>query len=146
MRSFKIKAMALLVVGALSAVVAFAQEVKRTPLPDGHPLIGLWRIDLPEQKCFEEYDVRADGTKLSMSGQERNESDFEISAVPSAKSFYKWVDKITKNNGKPDCMGSKTDVGHVAVNYIRVHPSGKYFLLCEAEDMKSCFAEFYRKQ
>jgi hypothetical protein len=33
-----------------------------------------------------------------------------------------------------------------AVNFIRLHPSGSRFLLCEAEDMKSCFAEFYRKR
>jgi len=121
-----------------------AQSVTQTPLPSSHPLLGLWRIDL-QNGCFEEYALRADGTKLSQSGEERNESVFEISEVPSANGFYRWADKITKNNGKPDCGGSTTDVGHVAVNFIRLHPSGERFLLCEAEDMKSCFAEFYRK-
>jgi hypothetical protein len=33
----------------------------------------------------------------------------------------------------------------VAVNFIRLHPSGTKFLLCEAENMNSCFAEFYLK-
>lgn len=125
--------------------LASAQEVARTPLPGTHPLIGVWRIDLPDMKCFEEYDVRADGTKHSQSGKERNESEFTISLVPSPKGFYKWVDKITKNNGQPDCSGHNTKVGHVAINYIRLHPNGQWLLLCEAEDMNSCFAEFYRK-
>lgn len=123
---------------------AHAQNVTQTPLPSNHPLLGLWRIGL-QNGCFEEYAVRADGTKLSQSGQERNESIFEISEVPSANGFYRWADKITKNNSKPDCGGSTTEVGHVAVNFIRLHPSGNRFLLCEAEDMNSCFAEFYRK-
>jgi len=59
--------------------------------------------------------------------------------------FSRWEDKITKSNMKPDCGGSTTEVGHVAVTYIRLHPSGTRFLMCEAEDMKSCFAEFNLK-
>ena len=137
------------VITLLSCVVtclpATAQDLTRTALPDSHPLVGVWRIELPELKCFEEYEVRSDGTKLSQSGKERNESEFVISLVPSEKGFYKWTDKITKNNGQPDCSGSNTSLGHVAVNYIRLHPSGQRFLLCEAEDMKSCFAEFNRR-
>lgn len=130
------------VVSACGAV-ALAQSVSRTPLPAGHPLVGVWRIDFPNG-CHEEYEVRRDGTKLSRSGEELNESEFEISLSPSARGFYKWTDKITKGNGRPDCGGSTTDLGHVAVNYIRLHPSGQRFLLCEAEDMNSCYAEFRR--
>lgn len=122
-----------------------AQGFARTPLPESHPLVGTWRIDLPDQKCFEEYIVRSDGTKSSQSAEERNESEFMISLIPSSNGFYKWTDRITKNNGKLDCSGSNTALGHVAVNYVRLHPSGQRYLLCEAEDMKSCYAEFYRK-
>jgi hypothetical protein len=142
----KSKPIALLLTSAtLSATLAFSQEVQRTPLRPDHPLLGVWRIDLPDQKCFEEYDLRANGTKLSQSAEERNESEFEISSEPSARGFYKWSDKIIKNNGKLDCGGSLTKVGHVAVNFVRLHPNGQKFLLCETEDMNTCFAEFYRK-
>ena len=80
-----------------------------------------------------------------MSGEERNESEFMISPGARGTYWYKWVDKITKNNGKPDCMGSHTSVGHTAVNYVIVHPSGQRFALCEKEDMNSCYAEFFRQ-
>ena len=123
---------------------ACAQQFQRAPLPESHPLVATWRIDIPSMNCFEEYEVRADGTKHSRSGEERNESEFVISVIPSLKGFYKWTDTITKNNGKPDCSGSFTKLGHVAVNYVLVHPSGQRILLCEAEDMNSCFAEFHR--
>jgi len=121
------------------------QEFVRTPLPSAHPLVGVWRIELAGGKCAEEYELRTDGTKRSASGEERNESEFMI--LPSARGtyWYKWVDKITKNNGKPDCMGSLTAVGHTAVNYVIVHPSGQRFALCEREDMNSCYAEFFRQ-
>lgn len=139
--SLKVASMALV----LSAVAcaAMAQSVVRTPLPPSHPLVGTWRIDLPNG-CYEEYDIRSDGTKLSRSGEERNESDFEISLSPGEKGFYKWTDKITKANGRPDCGGSITALGHVAVNYIRLHPNGQRYLLCQAEDLSSCYAEFRR--
>jgi hypothetical protein len=124
---------------------AFGQGFARTALPETHPLVGQWRADLPKLNCFEEYEVRADGTRSSQSAQERNESEFMISLTPSSTGFYKWTDKITKNNGKPDCTGDFTPLGHVSVNYIRVHPSGSRFLLCEAEDMNTCYVEFVRK-
>ena len=89
--------------------------------------------------------MAGDGTKLSESGQEQNESIFELSAMPSVNGFYRWADKITKSNGKPDCGGALAELGHVAVNFIRLHASGSKFLLCAAEDLKSCFAEFRRK-
>lgn len=121
------------------------QVFVRTPISGTHPLVGVWRIELSGGKCAEEYELRSDGTKISSSGEERNESEFMI--LPSARSayWYKWVDKITKNNGKSDCMGSLTAVGHTAVNYVIVHPSGQRFALCEREDMNSCYAEFFRQ-
>jgi len=74
--------LAMTTLALVAAVPVSAQEFSRTPLPNNHPLVGTWRIELPGGKCFEEYDVRSDGTKLSMSGEERNESEFMISLVP----------------------------------------------------------------
>ena len=84
-----------LLLAALLVSTVSAQDFTRTPLPANHPLLGTWRIELPELKCFEEYELRLDGTKLSMSGQERNESEVMVSLVPSSQGFYKWTDKIT---------------------------------------------------
>ena len=141
----QLKPLLTFVFSVSAALAASSQEIARTSLPSNHPLIGTWRIELPQMKCFEEYELRPDGTKLSMSGEERNESEFTISLTPSSTGFYKWTDRITRNNGKPDCSGSNTELGHVAVNYVRVHPNGQRFVLCEAEEMKSCYAEFQRK-
>lgn len=141
----KINPLAAFVMAIALSSGASSQEFTRTKLPEQHPLVGTWRIELPQLNCFEEYEIRPDGTKSSVSGAERNESEFAISLATGATGFYKWTDKITKNNGKPDCSGSNTKLAHVAVNYVRLHPNGQRFLLCQAEDMKSCYAEFLRK-
>lgn len=124
---------------------ARSQSFARTAIPSTHPLVGVWRIELAGGRCTEEYELRTDGTKRSMSGEERNESEFMISPGARGTYWYKWIDKITKNNGKPDCMGSYTALGHTAVNYVIVHPSGQRFALCKREDMNSCYAEFFRQ-
>lgn len=137
---------ALLVALAMAQVSALAQDVKRTSLPKDHPLVGTWKIDLPQAKCFETYNFRADGTNSITSGAETGESEFEISVNPSPRGFYKWVDRITKDNGKPDCMGSVMEVGDVATNYISLHRSGKMFLMCEKEDVNTCIGPFVRQE
>jgi len=121
------------------------QEATRAPLSSGHPLIGSWWAEFPKFKCSEEFEIRADGTRVSRSGEERNESEFVITPLPSAKGYYKFTDRITKNNGKPDCFGSVTPVGDVAVNYVLVHPSGQRLALCSSEELSSCMAVYYRK-
>ena len=131
---------------ALICTTAMAQEVKRTPLPANHPVVGTWRIELPEEKCYESYQIRADGTVRVTSGAEQSESIFEISAEPTAAGFYKWTDKIVKDNGKPDCGGDVMAVGHVSVNFIALHRSGRMFLLCEREDLEACIGPFIRQE
>ena len=121
---------ALLLALAFVSFASDAQDVVRTALPADHPLIGAWRIDVPGTSCYEIYDVHADGTMKVTSGEQAAESEFRISATPSAKGFYEWVDKITKDNGKPDCSGEIMVIGHVATNYILVHRSGEQFLMC----------------
>ena len=125
---------------------ASAEDVVRTPLPPEHPLIGTWRIELESVQCHETYNLRADGTSRVSSAEEVGESEFEISPEPSANGFYKWVDKVISDNGKPDCMGSVTEVGHVAINYVLLHPSGKMFLLCLEENVTKCIGPFVRHE
>jgi len=131
---------------ALLVASANAQEATRIPLPADHPLVGSWRAEMPALKCFEEHEIRADGTRTSVSADERAEAEYSISAFPSAKGFYRWTDRVVRTNGKPDCTGHLTPVGQVSVNYAIVLPDGQRFLACTAEDLKTCFAEFRRKR
>jgi hypothetical protein len=130
---------------AMAISITHAEDVERTPLPPNHPLVGLWRFDVPNTRCREIYELRANGTTRITSGAQAIESDFRISAGPSPKGFYEWIDKVTKDNGKPDCSGERATVGEVTTNFIVVHPSGRHFQLCEDEDTETCVGPFIRQ-
>ena len=120
-----------------------AQEVVATPLSVMHPLVGFWKAQA-SQGCYEVYELRPDGTKLTRSSEERNEAVFEISPASSFNGFYKWTDKIVAGNQRPDCNGQVATIGHIATSYVRMHPDRTRFLLCREPRQQSCFAEFTR--
>ena len=136
----RIAAAALLVTLALATAVS----VFAAPLPAGHPLIGTWKITLPDGSCSEIYIVRRNGTSLVTSAEEVAESEFTVSDEPSERGFYKWVDTVAWDNGRKDCAGEVTEVGHVATNYVLFSPMKTQFLMCEQEDLASCIGPFVR--
>lgn len=129
---------------AFCSAALVSSFVVADPLREDHPIIGAWKITLPQLSCHEIYRFRRDGTTLVTSSEEVAESEFVMADHPSSKGFYKWVDKITKDNGKRDCSGELMQLGHVATNYILLHNSGDKFLMCEAEDIKTCIGPFVR--
>ena len=131
------------IIAAVSMLAAATAVIAEPPHPK-HPLLGTWKITLPDGSCSETYVFRRDGTTLVTSAEEVAESEFEVSDGPSEKGFYKWVDKIVRDNGKKDCSGEVMTIGHVATNYIILHPSKDQFLMCEAEDLKTCIGPFIR--
>lgn len=132
--------------GMLMSLVAWVPVAWAAPAqpPQNSPILGIWRLSLPELGCSEVYRFRGDGTSLVTSAEEVSESEFQIPAKPSAKGFYKLYDKIVKDNGKKDCAGEITRVGTQATNYVRFHPSGVLFLMCADETMNSCIGPFER--
>jgi hypothetical protein len=115
------------------------------PSPN-HPILGIWKLSIPQIGCSETYHFRGDGTSLVTSADEVSESEFRIPSKPSAKGFYKLEDKIVKDNGKKDCAGEITKVGTRATNFVRFHPSGALFLMCADETMQACIGPFERVQ
>ena len=129
----------------VAAFVAFVSvSVSAQSLRANHPIIGTWKITLPDNSCYEIYRIRANGTTLVTSAEDVGETEFTISDQPSPKGFYKWVDRIMKDNGKKDCVGETMVIGDVATKYIRFHPGGDMFLMCDAEDPNTCIGPFVR--
>ena len=115
------------------------------PAPNAsHPILGIWRLALPELHCIETYRFRGDGTTLVTSKEEISESEFRIPDKPSEKGFYKLEDRVVKDNGKKDCSGEIMKVGTQAINFLRFHPSGALFLMCSDETMEACIGPFER--
>ena len=133
---------------ALTGLVLFlalgAQAACAAPPAPNHPILGIWKLSLPELNCSETYRFRGDGTTLVTSAEEVSESEFRIHDKPSEKGFYKLEDRIVKDNGKKDCAGAIMKVGTKATNFIRFHPSGVLFLMCADESMNACIGPFER--
>lgn len=127
-----------------AASIFGAQHALAAEPASNHPILGIWRLALPEAECYELYRFRADGTTLVTSAEEVSESEFEIPAKPSAKGYYKIVDTVVKDNGKQDCSGEVMKVGRKATHFVLFHPSGVLFLMCASESMDNCIGPFLR--
>ena len=127
----------------VAALTAGAAALARPPA-EHHPLIGAWTITPTDGSCTETYIVRRNGTTLVTSAEEVSESEVDLSDEPSPKGYYKWVDKVVRDNGGKDCSGHITAPGSETTNYILFHPSGDLFLMCAAEDIGTCFGPFVR--
>ena len=132
---------ALLTAMALAAACVPAGAAQ---LRHNHPIIGIWRITLPDGSCSETYRIRADGTTLVFSNEEVAESIFTITDQPDKNGFYKEVDTITKDNGKRDCTGEITKPGRAVTNYLQFHPSGDMFVMCVERSLEKCIGPFIR--
>jgi hypothetical protein len=128
-----------------AAATAAAAAAAAPPAPAAsHPLLGIWVLAIPQLRCSETYHFRGDGTSLVKSAAEISESEFTVAEHPSAKGFYKLDDRIVRDNGKQDCSGEVMKIGTRVTNYIRFHPSGVRFVMCQDETMQACIGPFER--
>src|SRR5664279_969016 len=67
----------LVLSGTLAALAAIS--VSAASLRTDHPIIGTWKIELPDSSCHEVYHIRRDGTMIVTSAEEISESEFTIS-------------------------------------------------------------------
>lgn len=136
------KTMALMLATAMA--VAISAPARCAPLRADHPIIGTWRITLPDSACSETYRIRADGTTLVFSHEEVAESTFTVSDQPDRNGFYKETDIIVKDNGKPDCSGEITKPGRSVTSYLQFNPNGNLFVMCVEPNLKRCIGPFVR--
>lgn len=141
----RVPAGCLLLTSLLAAALAGLPAQAAPPAPAAnHPILGIWKLSLPDLGCSETYRFRGDGTTLVTSAEEVSESEYSIPDKPSPKGFYKLEDRIVKDNGKKDCAGAIMKVGTRATNFVRFHPSGTLFLMCSDETMQACIGPFER--
>lgn len=132
--------------GIVLSLAMLAPNALGAPPAADHPILGIWRLTLPDGSCSETYRFRGDGTTLVTSAEEVSQSEFTIPSLPSAKGFYKLEDRLVKDNGKKDCIGQIMKVGTTAIHFVHFHPSGALFVMCAAESLDACIGPFRRMQ
>jgi hypothetical protein len=110
----------------------------------GHPVIGLWDIEVEDSGCHETYDVRPDGTLSVTSGRQTLDARFLVAPQPTEEGFYAWADQIVQDNGEPDCLGERAEPGQLAFAFLYFDHGQRQFLMCESESLESCIGPFKR--
>jgi len=131
-------------IAACGLVAMMLGQAGAAPLRADHPIVGIWRLQLPDEACTETYRIRGDGTALVTSAEEVAETAFEIADQPDGEGFYRSVNRIVKDNGKRDCSGQVTQPGQSISTFILFHPSGDQFLMCQRADTRSCIGPLVR--
>ncbi len=116
------------------------------PLPPAlHPLTGSWSWTLPGKSCTERLDYRANGTRLGSSGEERTQSRYDITAIPSLLGFYRLSETVTDSNGQRDCAGDlHAAPGEPVTRFIQFSPKKDQLIVCREESLKACFGPLKR--
>lgn len=125
----------------LAAALLVPAALAAAPRRD-HPLLGSWKIQVPGGQCVETYLFKPDGTSLVTSAREVSQGEFEVSDQPGAAGFYRLRDRIVHNNAQPDCMGAVTPPGSEVQRFLRFDPTGRRFLMCDAENLDACIGPF----
>lgn len=131
---------------AVAASKAEQAGFTKTPLPEGHVMIGTWKIDVPGTDCFEMYDIRADGTMQVTSAGQVVRTEYALAETRTAEGFYRWTDFIVEENGMPDCLGNMVSKGGSATHFITVHHSSDQFLMCQQANLQTCIGPFVREK
>jgi hypothetical protein len=133
-----------LVFATFAVACLAAQATPPAPLRPDHPILGNWKFTLPDGSCTETHLIKPDGTTIVTSGDEVSESAIEVSDQPDADGFYRWVDRIVRNNGKKDCGGTSTPIGDVATIWIRFDARGDKMIMCFERSLKQCIGPIVR--
>lgn len=113
--------------------------------PPPHPLAGTWSWTLPGKACSETLQYRPSGTRLSTSGEEVTDADYEVTRSPGATGFYRLTETVTQTNGKRDCYGDLHGSNEGSVTrFIQFSPAQDQFIVCKAESLQACFGPLRR--
>jgi len=100
---------------------------------------------LPGKTCSETWQYRADGRRLTTSGEEVTQADYQIPAKPTTTGFYPLTETVTGSNGKRDCSGDlHTDGDESVIRFIQFSPKQDQFIVCKAASLEACFGPLKR--
>lgn len=110
-----------------------------------HLLVGSWVWTRDANQCSEIYEYRADGTNHIVSGEERTDNRYQLSASKSEGGFYTLTSTVVKDYGGKDCADADNDdTGATFTVYVTFSPDGDEHLVCFEEDLKRCFGPLRR--
>ncbi len=127
--------------GVLFGCLVATGSTVAAPPRAGHPLLGIWRLALPERPCRETVEFRPDGTSYSVSARQRASGIYEVSDRALANGRYVLTASITSINAHPDCFGDTAPVGVVVTSYLQLYPGHRLFF-CPSSTSTDCYGPY----
>jgi hypothetical protein len=135
----------LIATAAMGAAQSIAADPAGAPAAALHPITGKWTWTLPGKACLETVDFRADGKRVSTSGEEMTEGDFQITSRPSLFGFYRLNETLTVANGKRDCAGDLHVAGDESTTrFVQFSPKKDQLIVCKTESLQACYGPLRR--
>lgn len=129
----------------LMTVASMAAAIPPQENASNKLLVGKWTWTRADVGCTEVYDYHSDGTYEAISGAEKTNNTYTISATPSVMGFYKLVVNVVKDFGGLDCaLSTGDDTGTSFTNYLLFSPSGNQYWACYSESKDDCFGPLTR--
>lgn len=130
---------------ALLAVALFPLGALAQNATDNTPLYGTWSWTGAENHCTEIFDFRPDGVAYVISGAERTENTYSLSAKPGPAGRKRLVMTATRYHAGKDCSGNTQDpTGKPAVSYVLFLPGRAQMILCSDESSDACFGPLFK--
>jgi hypothetical protein len=121
----------------LSACAASAAADILPPKQIDAPIVGRWLWKSDKGDCTETHEYLPSGVKRSQSGQETLEKRYTWAPMREASHYF--VSETTiRTNGKHDCAGAVSSVGHTAQISLFMEGPDKY-LTCAAIAKSTCY-------
>jgi hypothetical protein len=126
---------------ALLALLTSSWAPAQAPSVDNSPLVGTWIMTDPATHCTEVYDFRRDGSVYIVSGDERSESTYALSARPGPSGRHRLTVTMQKYYGGKDCAGTTDDTtGKPNTSYLLFFPGKRLMAVCQDETSdEKCF-------
>lgn len=109
-----------------------------------HPLLGKWQWTRKRNQCTEVYDFRSDGTAPIVSGTERTENVFTVSASPEASGLYRLTVRTTRHYGGTDCSDTGGRPNYKEVTLYVFFQTPDRIGICYEPNTRRCYGPLQR--
>ena len=109
-----------------------------------HPLVGKWQWTRKRSQCTEVYEFRPDGTAPILSGAERTDNIYTVSAAPNEAGLYRVTLRTTKHHGGRDCSDAGGDPNFSEITLYVYFETSERMAICYEPSAKRCYGPLRR--
>jgi hypothetical protein len=140
----KLLLLALAATASLLVTLQPQSAVAQVGVAAAHPLIGKWQWTRKRSQCTEVYDFRPDGTAPILSGAERTDNVYTVSASPNESGLFRLTLRTTEHHGGRDCGDTEGEPNFSEVTLYVFFEASDKIAICYEPSTKRCYGPLRR--